>query len=82
MKTTIWTAWEFKQARNVDDGAPRCIFNGEVPHLLRAGDQISILNGACIERIDSASYNIQHDSQEIHLVNSDYEKAYPDVDWR
>lgn len=79
MKTLVYTAWK---AHSPDDsGKPRCIFNGDVPHLLRAGDQIVVKDGFCVEKIDRVYYDLINNTQEVHLVTSDINNEYPTVDF-
>ena len=47
MKTLVYT-----MPTNNWDAKAKCIFNGEVPHLLRAGDMIVVKDGFCVETVN------------------------------
>lgn len=52
MKSTIWTKWRTDLHPTDDLCKPRCIFNGDIPHLLRANDNIQILDGYAVHTIE------------------------------
>lgn len=80
MKTTVWTAYDHSAPPLSDAERPRCIFSGDVPIQLRAGDQLQVLEGYCVERVEYVYYSIPDNSQEVHLVTSDPRKEYPTVE--
>ena len=79
MKTTIWTAYNFSKPPLSKEEESRCIFRGDTLFQLRAGDQIQVLDGFCVEKVEYVYYSIPHSSQEVHLTTCDAGKEYPTV---
>lgn len=81
MKTTIWTKADYSDhtLEGLERGRARCIFNGDLPHLFRAGDHIVILEGYAVATIDHVYYNIPNQTQEIGIVSVDRAHEYPTV---
>jgi len=63
-----------------EDLRPKLIWVGDVPHLLRAGDMIQVVEGFCVETVDYVYYDLNEDSQEVHLVTMDSGNEYEECE--
>lgn len=79
MITTIYTSIDQTENALDEFSKARCIFRGDIPHLLRADDMVVVLDGFCVERVKYVYYDIPTNTQEVHLATYDVGREYPTV---
>lgn len=60
----------------MNEGQPKCIFQGESDILPRIGEYVVCRDGFCCERVEMVSIDLVHQNAEIKVATSDSGNEY------